>query len=304
MSLNQLPNVRKEEIDAMNRIAEERMKKDGLVMHEPIAEPLQNMHPMLQHHEEPDYYAADESHESEVQTNQDQDYEEEEQEVVQQPVAQESHQQMNFRMIRERAEAAERRADEAMKYAMSLQQQNTPKQQVQVVEDDYSDIGLDDDGLAEGKHLKKVLKEMRELKREMHEYKTRSTNDTVEVKLKSQYPDFDNVITKENLETLSSMNPDLADMISNTPDMYKRAKLAYDMVKQFGIYKSGPPAKTYSAEKHIAQKNAAKPRPLTSVSPQQGDTPLSKANAFANGGLSEEMKAQYRREMAHYAKGR
>lgn len=294
-----LPHATQSQINEMNKVVEEKMKQGGIAMPPLPAEPLESMHPMLQHHEEPSNQHEQQSVEQDV------DYEEEveEQEEVESPV-QETHQQMNFRMIRERAERAERERDEAMKYAMSFNQQsNQPKQQdkQEVYEDDYSDIGLDDDGLAEGKHLKKVLKEMRELKREMHEYKTRSTHDTVEVKLKSQYPDFDKVITQQNLEALSSMNPDLADMISNTPDMYKRAKLAYDMVKQFGIYKVTP---TYSAEKAIAQKNAAKPRPLTSVSPQQGDTPLSKANAFANGGLSEEMKAQYRREMVQYTKGR
>ena len=292
-----LPHATQAQINEMNKVADQKMRDAGIVIEEVAVQPVENKHPMLAYQEEP-------SMQQEVEQEPEyEDVEEVEEEV--QPAPQESHQQMNFRMIRERAEAAERRADEAMKYAMSFQQQQQPKQQVQPEpEDDYSDIGLDDDGLAEGKHLKKVMKEMRELKREMHEYKTRSTTDNVEIKLKSQYPDFNQVITKENLETLSSMNPDLADMISQTPDMYKRAKLAYDMVKQFGIYKNTPPAPTYDAEKAIAQKNAAKPRPLTSVSPQQGDTPLSKANAFANGGLSEEMKMQYRREMAQYAKGR
>ena len=42
--------------------------------------------------------------------------------------------------------------------------------------------------------------------------------------------------------------------------------------------------------------NAQKPRPLTSISPQQGDSPLSKANAFANG-LTPELQAQLLKEM-------
>ncbi len=291
-----LPHATQSQINEMNKVAEEKMKQSSIAMPELPVETLQNMHPMLQNHEEPSIQYEPEESVSE-------EYEEVEEEEEQVPT-QESYQKMNFRMIKERAEAAERRADEAMKYAMSLQQQQNQQQVNQPIEDDYSDIGLDDDGLAEGKHLKKVLKEMRELKKEMHEYKTRSTNDNIEVRLKSQYPDFNEVLTQKNLESLSNMNPDLADMISNTPDLYKRAKLAYDMVKQFGIHKSITTAPRFDAEKAVAQKNAAKPRPLASVSPQQGDTPLSKANAFANGGLSEEMKAQYRREMAQYTKGR
>lgn len=293
-----LPHATQNQIKEMEANYQKNMEKGADFM-PPIKEEVTQpqMHPMLTHHEEPSMQIEPEA----------QEYQEEiEEEFEDEPVVvSETPQQSNFRMIRERAENAERRADEAMKYAMSLQQQQQPKQQYQPEpEDDYSDIGLDDDGLAEGKHLKKVLKEMRELKKEMHAYKSKSTTENVEVRLKSQYPDFDQVITNDNLQTLTSMNPELAEMISHTPDMYKRAKLAYDMVKQYGIHKSAPEAPKYEAEKAVAQKNAAKPRPLASVSPQQGDSPLSKANAFANGSLSEDMKAQYRREMIQATKGR
>jgi|SRR5580658_2184838 hypothetical protein len=293
-----LPHASQDQMATMHRIAEQKMKKDGFVLEETPVEPLEQKHPMLAHHEEPSMQSESET----TDLPESEEYEDSVDEIVQESPT-ETPQQMNFRMIKERAERAERERDEAMKYAMQF---NQPKQQVAPAEpeDDYSDIGLDDDGLAEGKHLKKVLKEMRQLKKEMQEYKTKATNDTVEVKLKSQYPDFDKVITHDNLQALSSMNPDLADMISQTPDMYKRAKLAYDMVKQYGIYQDTPKAVNYDVEKALAQKNAAKPRPLASVSPQQGDSPLSKANAFANGSLSKDMKEQFRREMIDATRGR
>ena len=279
-----LPHATQQQIQAMEQEVVKNMAK-GTAFMPPIPEDIVQTQPEEQ-------VQIEEPVEQEV---------EEVEEVEEEVVPQETPQQMNFRMIKERAERAERERDEAMKYAMSFQQPKPQQAAPQPEpEDDYSDIGLDDDGLAEGKHLKKVLKEMRALKKEMYEYKMKATNDTVEVKLKSQYPDFDRVITQDNLQALSSINPDLADMISQTPDMYKRAKLAYDMVKQYGIYKED----TFVHEKAIAQKNAAKPRPLASVSPQQGDSPLSKANAFANGALSEDMKAQYRREMIQATRGR
>lgn len=292
-----LPHATQSQINEMQRIADKKMQEAGFVVEEVVALPMEQKHPMLAYQEEPSM--QNETETQELHEEIEEEYEPEE------TIVEETPQKMNFRMIKERAERAERERDEAMKYAMSFQQPKQQAAQQSEPEDDYSDIGLDDDGLAEGKHLKKVLKEMRELKKEMHAYKTKATNDTVEVKLKSQYPDFDRVITQENLETLSSMNPDLADMISQTPDMYKRAKLAYDMVKQYGIYQETPLKNTfYDSEKAVAQKNASKPRPLASVSPQQGDSPLSKANAFANGSLSDQMKAQYRREMIEATKGR
>ena len=288
-----LPHATQSQIDAMNRIAEQKMQQDGIA-HEPTqSEPIMQKNPMLQHHEEPVY----QEEQPEVE-----EYEEEEEQapIAQQVIQQESSQQMNFRLIRERAERAERERDEAMKYAMSF---NQPKPQVQAKEqeEDYlSGFDLDHDGLAEGKHLKMLRKEISDLKKEMSSYKQQTNEDTTRIKLTTQFTDYDKVMSKSNLDALESANPELAEMISNTPDMYKRAKLAYEMVKQYGIYKDT----SYDQEKAIAQTNAKKPRPLTSASPQQGDTPLSKANAFANGSLSDQMKAQYRREMIEATKGR
>ena len=45
-----------------------------------------------------------------------------------------------------------------------------------------------------------------------------------------------------------------------------------------------------------ARENHAKPRPISSIGAQEGDGPLSKANAFANG-LTDELKQQLLKEM-------
>jgi hypothetical protein len=39
---------------------------------------------------------------------------------------------------------------------------------------------------------------------------------------------------------------------------------------------------------------------MASISPQQGDSPLTKANAFANGELTPELKAQLWKETNQY----
>jgi len=51
------------------------------------------------------------------------------------------------------------------------------------------------------------------------------------------------------------------------------------------------------------QANTAKPRPLTSVSPQSGESPLSRANAFAEG-LTPELKKNLFKEMQEAKKNR
>lgn len=294
-----LPNASQEQIRLMQENAEKKMKQDGIVVEQVEVQPVSQKHPMLTNHEEPTMEVQSQAQESpELDGNEDV-----EEEVIQDVIT-ETPQQMNFRRMREELDMAKRERDEARHYAMQM---NQPKQQAPQPEpeDDYSDIGLDDDGLAEGKHLKKVLKEMREMKKELHSYKQKSYEDTTQIKLTTQYPDYNKVMTTENLAMLENANPELAEMIMNTKDPFKSRKLAYDMVKQYGIYKDSPvKAQNFDSEKAIAQKNAAKPRPLASVSPQQGDSPLSKANAFANGNLSKDMKEQFRREMTEAMRGR
>jgi hypothetical protein len=304
MSINSLPHVSQQQMRETERIAAERMKRDGIILEDVQTESIDNKHPMLAHHEDPSMQIEpDDSnlHGQDQIIEQEQYSVQEEQQQESEPVETiESVKAMNYRMMREAKERAERERDEAMKYAMSFQQQKQKQVEPEVEEDYLSGLGIDNDGLAEGKHLRQVLKEVRELKKELNSYKSKSTLDHVEVRLKTQYPDFDNVVTKDNIDTLASINPDLAEMIHNTPDMYKKAKIAYDMVKQLGIYKD----RSFDNEKVVAHKNAAKPRPLASVSPQQGDTPLSKANAFANGPLSKEIKNQHYKEMLEAMKGR
>lgn len=292
-----LPHATQAQIKEMNEVAEARMKKDGIALEPVSVAPIENKHPILQHHEEPALQFDTES--SDLHESQESD--DSEQEIVheEKPVN-ETRQQMNFRTMRERLEKAERDRDEAMKYAMSFTKPQQHQQEPEPEEDYLSGLGIDADGLAEGKHLRAVLKEVKELKKELNSYKARTTEDTTRIKLQNQFPDYNEVMTKDNLDTLEASNPDLAEMISNTPDMYKRAKLAYDMVKRYGIYKD----RTYDHDKVIAQKNASKPKPLASVSPQQGDSPLSKANAFANMPLTKDVKDQLNREMIAAMKGR
>ena len=80
---------------------------------------------------------------------------------------------------------------------------------------------------------------------------------------------------------------------NSSNDLYSTAVSAYTMIKNLGI---APKGDDFMVQKAQAQKNAAKPKPLASVNPQQGESPLSKANAFANG-LTDDLKAQLLKEM-------
>ena len=202
--------------------------------------------------------------------------------------------QESWKILREKAEQSERRALEAER----LLAESYTKEAEEAFED--NDLSVDDDSLVEGKHLAKVYKEVNKLKSQLKQYEQKSTVNTVEAKLKAQYPDFDNVVSSENLANLKAAYPEIAHTINSSNDLYSKAVSAYTMIKKLGI---SEPVDVYSGDKERAQKNAAKPRSMASISPQQGDSPLTKANAFAtDGNLSDDMKKNLWKEMNSYRK--
>ena len=124
-------------------------------------------------------------------------------------------------------------------------------------------------------------------------YQQQSYTATAETRLKSKYSDFEEVVNPDNIAQLRDAYPSIASSIGNNKDMYSAGETAYLFIKKLGIV----PDNSYDIDKAIAQKNSAKPRPLVSVSPQQGDSPLSRANAF-EAGLTDELRDQLRKEMA------
>ena len=193
---------------------------------------------------------------------------------------QEKYQAKNFKILRDQAQRAERERDELARRLKEIESRNVS------LPEESDDFNLAPDDLAEGKHLSKVAQKIKKLEQQVYVSSTES-------RLKSQFPDFDKVVSKENIEALKEAEPELADAITASSDLYSKAVSAYKLIKKLGIHQESG---LFEQEKAVAQRNASKPKPLASVSPQQGDSPLSKANAFANG-LTEELKAQLRREM-------
>lgn len=213
-----------------------------------------------------------------------------------QPSFKDIDQARNFRAVKQAAEQAARERDEAL---ARLRQYESPQQHQHIEEEEeVEEINVKPDDLVEGKHLIKYNKEIRDLKKQLKNFASQSHASNSEVRLRAQYPDFDKVMTLENIRALSAAYPELAKSINATNDLYDKSVSAYTLIKRFGIYDETPP---FEAEKQKALANAAKPRPLASVSPQQGDSPMQRANIFAQG-LTDELKQKLREEMAAAAK--
>ena len=205
----------------------------------------------------------------------------------------------SFRNIREAKEKAERERDAILTQMLDMQAKINKVQEKQVAaEPEYndSDFNIDEDALVEGKYVKKVVSEIKNLKSQLKNYQAQSAQIAIESKIKAHYPDFEAVVSPENVEILNAQFPDIAASLRDTQDMYAKASAAYTVIKRFGIGQIREEDMAKKIDKAKAIVNAAKPRPLASVSPQQGDSPLSKANAFANG-LTPELQKQLLKEM-------
>jgi hypothetical protein len=207
-------------------------------------------------------------------------------------VAQESQKESNMRILRERAEAAERRSAELERIMqMNMSQQQPTKMQV---EDD--DFDISDDMYIEGKHLKKYVKnlkqELKNTKKQFEDYNQQNALTQAEIRLKSQFNDFDTVVTRENLKKLENEKPSLYRTILSNPDVYDKGYAAYELIKHSGIL-----AENYESLDRKVEENRSKPRSAANVSPQSGDTPLARVGDYDRRILTEERKDQLRRQV-------
>lgn len=219
------------------------------------------------------------------------------QEIVEQTpveVKPETPAQISWRQLREKAERAEKRAKELED--MIANQSHQPSKQA--IEEDDEEIRIQPDDLVEGKHLSRYDKKIRKLEAELKQYQTKSYEATAETKIKQEFPDYDKVVTQESLYILQSQFPELAQSISSNPDLYSKAKAAHLAITKLGINPNDT-----SAQETTINKNISKPKPLASISPQMGDSPLTRANAFASG-LTQELKDQLYKEMQDAANSR
>lgn len=213
--------------------------------------------------------------------------------VAPQQFSKEQREERNFVNLREKANRAERERDEALRMVREMEAR---QKQPEPIEEDIS-LGADD--IAEGKHLAKLQKQIKNLTGELKKYQQESALSSVENKIRTNYPDFDSVVSRANLESLKNSYPELAQTLYSAQDEYAKAASAYTLIKKLGIDNN----ESYDMDKRKVQENAAKPKPLVSLAAQTGQPgALAHANAFA-GGLTKDLQAQLLKEMTEARKG-
>jgi len=213
------------------------------------------------------------------------------------PERKQSDADRNFAQLRESKERiereklkAEQERDQALKVLKeveryALEYQN--KAQVSAPVDDHED----EEELVDKKYFNKKLEEkLKDIERRNYDTQQQVYLSQTESKLKQQYPDIEQVLSQSNIELLKQQEPEMASTITNNPDMYSKAVSAYRMIRALGIHKE----EQHNQEKSVVQQNSVKPRSTASLE-RPTNTPLDKANAFAQG-LTPELKKQFFQE--------
>lgn len=195
---------------------------------------------------------------------------------------------------RERQAYAERLA----KLEKALEAQSTPPTQEEI--DELADLAKDDwttrdavEKLA-ARQAKAMYKQFREEdeKKRLEAEKKRQIEELPKRLLK-QHPDFESVVTKENVEYLKANKPHLAASLAATTDPYAQALAAYDAVRAFC------PNVEVQDEQQRLEKNASKPGTLGAA---KGSSPLAEAKMYERG-LTPDLKKKLQAEMIAATRG-
>lgn len=112
---------------------------------------------------------------------------------------------------------------------------------------------------------------------------------TVEERVQLKFPDYAEIVSKENIELLKQTEPELAQSLYYMPDPYQQAVAAYKLLKKIAAKNETG----NSLERKKAMENSKKPVSVNAVTKQSA---IGDAHLFENG-LSKEAKARYWKEM-------
>jgi hypothetical protein len=200
----------------------------------------------------------------------------EQQEVQEETPKEDDPQERNWREARQALKELKRQNE-------YLKQKIEETQRHQLTKQQQEDLLAEDD-FVQAKHLNKRLAE---LERKLQQ----KEQETVVDRLKIRCPDFEDVVTEENINYLKQNDPELAMSLQALQhDPFAQGMAAYKILKKTDYYQN----KAIMQEKAKTQENAKKPVSVNAVRKQQGA--LAEANKFANG-LTPDLKKSLWQEM-------
>lgn len=207
-------------------------------------------------------------------------------ETEQQPVKQETAEEKkrrndveyNWAEARRKMQELERKAKEQEEVIQKLSQPKKPE------EDELASLGADD--IITVRQAEKLAeRRARQIAEEVIKQREAAT---IDERLQMKFPDFQEIVSKDNVEHLKETEPELAKSLSYISDPYDQAVAAYKLMKKLGIG-----VDMAKAEKERAVKNTQKPVSVNAVTKQSA---IGNAHVFENG-LTPELKKSLYKEM-------
>lgn len=231
-------------------------------------------------------------------TEQEQPVEQEQPEAIEETpyqAAPQSNKEENFRRLREKAERAERERDQVMLLLRQQEQQRLYNEQLNQQRNQPQEPALDPDDYAQVNYVNRVIEnKARQMEIRQQEQEQRLYSQLVETRVKTQYRDFDDVVSAENIAMLRELEPAYASSLAANPDLFLKAEGTYKLIKQLGIHKGS--TSQAIARDRVAQNNT-KPRPASVASP------LSQAKDYDYVRMSESDMAREREELERAIRG-
>jgi len=188
----------------------------------------------------------------------------------------------HFKKLRESLERAEREKEQL--YELLLQQK-TQQLQSQKPEEPQ----LDPHDFVPRAY---VDKQLRETKEQVAQYQQALYDQFTANQLRSQYNDFDRVLTKENVARLREEHPEIAASLASNPDMASKAHATYKILTKLGLGQE----QNYEPIKQKIQANSQKPRPASA-------SPLAYANSYDYQRMTEDEMQREREAMERDIRG-
>ena len=226
--------------------------------------------------------------------------EEVQEQVYEQP--QQREDTSNFRSLRDKADRERERADRERERADRLEARlyATSTQNNQAVSEPERDEYVSDDFIT-GKEMSKAERKRQADTQAMREDLARTKRELQDTMLSLKYPDLNQVITDENVRAFAQADPDGAHSLSLIPDQQAQKIAVYKAIKKAGV---APVEDNYVKDRARVQTNSVKPKTSNSIAPQQGESPLARANVFANMEDTEAANLKIYEETMRYASHR
>lgn len=167
---------------------------------------------------------------------------------VQAEVARQNDKELNFARLRQEKERALAAAEHAMAEKERLQAEidriKAQSSKMRAPEFEEEDE-VDDEPYINRKGLKRVLSKLdQSIESRIDERIAAATKKALEeerqrnfvFQLKSEYRDFNDVVTAETLEKLQATNPRMAAIIERMPDGYEKGQMVYETIKTMKLH--------------------------------------------------------------------